>query len=183
MENMQFSRTGTFGKSARFQVPKNGTSSAQIQQRSPKTSRNTPQNGWVDIWFMRFHFRASIKPILENRIFSIVLAPFYPLNEAKISNQFPVMKTLTEIFQIFCAISVHKKAPKKTQAKVFEKMASWQYALMTRGVKSYLTATIIGPSPCSSSKSSSWGSPETILGRSGVPSQSWSCWKVQEGRK
>ena len=40
------------------------------------------------------------------------------------------MKTLTEIFQISCAISVHKKAAKKTQAKVFEKIASWQHALI-----------------------------------------------------
>ena len=32
----------SFGKSARFQVPKNGTSSAQIFERTPKTSRNTP---------------------------------------------------------------------------------------------------------------------------------------------
>ena len=53
-------------KSARFQVPKNGTLSAQIFERTPKTSRNTPQNGGVDIWFMHFHFRASIKPNFEN---------------------------------------------------------------------------------------------------------------------
>ena len=53
-------------KSARFQVPKNGTSSAQIFERTPKTPRNTPQNGGVYSWFMRFHFRASIKPIFEN---------------------------------------------------------------------------------------------------------------------
>ena len=59
-------KTGTFGKSARLQVPKNGTSSAQIFERTPKTPRNTPQNGGVDSWFMRFHFRASIKPIFEN---------------------------------------------------------------------------------------------------------------------
>ena len=76
-------KTGTFGKSARFQVPKNGTSSAQIFKRTPKTSRNTPQNGGVDIWFMRFHFWASIKHILKNRIFSVVLGLFYPLNEPK----------------------------------------------------------------------------------------------------
>ena len=56
-------------KSARVQVPKNGTSSAQIFERTPKTSRNTPQNGGVDIWFIRFHFRASTKPIFENCIF------------------------------------------------------------------------------------------------------------------
>ena len=58
-----------FAKSARFQVPKNGTSSAQIFERTPKTSRNTPQNGGVDIWFIRFHFWASTKPIFENCIF------------------------------------------------------------------------------------------------------------------
>ena len=42
-----------FGKSARFQVPKNGTLSAQIFKRTPKTPQNTPQNGGIDIWFMR----------------------------------------------------------------------------------------------------------------------------------
>ena len=57
-------KMGTFGESARFLVPKNGTSSARIYERIPKTSRNTPQNGWVDIWVKRFHFRASIKPIM-----------------------------------------------------------------------------------------------------------------------
>ena len=36
---------------------------------------------------MRFHFRASIKPIFENRIFFIVLEAFYPPYEAKISNR------------------------------------------------------------------------------------------------
>ena len=60
-----------FGKSARFQVPKNGTSSAQIFERTPKTSRNTPQNGGVDIWFIRFHFWASSKPIFENYLFYV----------------------------------------------------------------------------------------------------------------
>ena len=62
-------KTDTFGKSARFQVQKNGTSSAQISERTPKTSQNTPKNGGVDIWFIRFHFRASTKPIFENSIF------------------------------------------------------------------------------------------------------------------
>ena len=59
-------KMGTFGKSARLQVPKNGTSSAQSLQQTPKTPRNTPQNGGVDIWIMHFHFRASIKPNFEN---------------------------------------------------------------------------------------------------------------------
>ena len=80
-------KTGTFGKSARFQVPKNGTSSAQIFERTPKTSRNTPQNGGVDIWFMRFHFWASIKPIFENHVSRPVSGPFHPLYETKISNR------------------------------------------------------------------------------------------------
>ena len=52
-------KTVTFGKSGRFQVPKNGTSSAQIQKLTPKTSRKTPQNGGVDIWFRLFHFWVS----------------------------------------------------------------------------------------------------------------------------
>ena len=36
---------------------------------------------------MRFHFRASIRPIFKNLIFSIVLEAFHPLYEAKISNR------------------------------------------------------------------------------------------------
>ena len=56
-------------------------------QRSPKTSRNTPQNGWVDIWVMRFHFRASIKPVFESHVFRAVSGPFHPLYETKISNR------------------------------------------------------------------------------------------------
>ena len=49
-------KTGTFAKSAHFQVPKNGTLGALILERTPKTSRNTPQNGLLDIWFMRLAF-------------------------------------------------------------------------------------------------------------------------------
>ena len=49
-------KMGTFAKSAHFQVPKNETSSAGINQRSPKTSRNTPQNGAVDICFMHLAY-------------------------------------------------------------------------------------------------------------------------------
>ena len=64
-------KTGTFNKSACFQVPKSGTWSAQIFERTPKTSRNTPQNGGVDIWFIRFHFWASSKPIFENYLFYV----------------------------------------------------------------------------------------------------------------
>ena len=55
-----------FWQKCPFQVPKNGTSNAQIFERTPKTPRNTPQNGGVDIWIMHFHFRASIKPNFEN---------------------------------------------------------------------------------------------------------------------
>ena len=80
-------KTGTFAKNARYQVPKNGTSSAQIFEGTPKTPRNTPQNGGVDSWFMRFHFRASIKPFFENHVFRAFLGPFHPLYETKISNR------------------------------------------------------------------------------------------------
>ena len=92
--------------------------------------RNTPQNGWVDIWFMRFGFWVGFKPILENPVFFAVLEPFYPVNEAKTSNQFPVMKTSTEIFQIFVLFLCIKRQQKITQAKVLEKIPSWQYALL-----------------------------------------------------
>ena len=53
------------------------------------STRNTPQNGGVDIWVMRFHFRASFKPIFENHVFRAVSEPFHPLYEAKISNRSP----------------------------------------------------------------------------------------------
>ena len=36
---------------------------------------------------MRFHFRASFKPIFENHVFRGVSEPFHPLYEAKISNR------------------------------------------------------------------------------------------------
>ena len=36
---------------------------------------------------MRFHFRASIKPIFENHVLSAVSGPFHPLYETKISNR------------------------------------------------------------------------------------------------
>ena len=78
-------KTGTFGKSAHFKVPKNGISSDPIKEQSPKTSRNTPKNGWVDIWVMRFHFRASIKPIFENHVFRAVSETFYPLKRPETS--------------------------------------------------------------------------------------------------
>ena len=65
-------------KSASFQGPKNGTSSAQIKEGTPKSLQNTPQNGGVDIWFMRFHFRVSIKPIFENHFRAV-----YPLKRPK----------------------------------------------------------------------------------------------------
>ena len=54
----------------------NGTSSAQIFERTPKTPRNTPQNGGVDIWIMHFHFRASMKPNFENCYFSSARSSF-----------------------------------------------------------------------------------------------------------
>ena len=82
---------------------------------------------------MRFGFWVGFEPILESRVFLAVLDPFYPLNEAKTSNQFPVMKTSTQIIHFFCAISEHKKAAKNTQAKVLEKIASWQHALLAMG--------------------------------------------------
>ena len=39
----------------------------------------------VDIWFMRFHFKASIKPILKNRTLSIILEPFFPFTDQKLN--------------------------------------------------------------------------------------------------
>ena len=36
---------------------------------------------------MRFHFRASIRPIFENHVLIAVSGPFHPLYEAKISNR------------------------------------------------------------------------------------------------
>ena len=36
---------------------------------------------------MRFHFRASIKPIFESHVLRAVSGPFHPLYEPKISNR------------------------------------------------------------------------------------------------
>ena len=36
---------------------------------------------------MRFHFRASIRPIFENHVLRAVSGPFHPLHEPKISNR------------------------------------------------------------------------------------------------
>ena len=72
-----------FVGSALFQVTKNGTGSAQIEERTPKTFRNIHLNCRLDFWFMRFHFQASTKPILTNHVFSIVLEPFSPYTDQK----------------------------------------------------------------------------------------------------
>ena len=48
----------------------------KMETHEPKTSRNTPQNGGVDVWVMRFHFWVSISPIFKNRVFSTVLTRF-----------------------------------------------------------------------------------------------------------
>ena len=53
-----------------------------------KPRETPPLNGGVDLWdwVIRFHFRASIKPILKNSIFFIVLEPFSPLQRPKSKN-------------------------------------------------------------------------------------------------
>ena len=73
-------------KSAHFEV----TPSAGMTKRSLKTSRNTPQNGGVDIWFMRFHFRASIMPIRPSR---------FTLLKGQKLKKMPYATILTEKFQ------------------------------------------------------------------------------------
>ena len=57
-----------------------------------KPRETPPQNGWVDIWFMRFGFWVDLRQILENRVLFAVFGLFYPVNEAKISNPFPPIK-------------------------------------------------------------------------------------------
>ena len=49
-------KRGTFAKSTPFQVTKNGTSSARILERTPKTPRKTPQNDWLDVCVMHLSF-------------------------------------------------------------------------------------------------------------------------------
>ena len=56
----------------------------------------------------------GFKPILETRVFFAVFYAFYAVNEAKTSNQFPVMKTSTEIFQIFAVTRIIEESPSKT---------------------------------------------------------------------
>ena len=48
-----------------------------------------------------FYVYSNVKTV-KSQFWKIAnFLPFYPLHEAKISNQFPLMKTLTEIFNIF----------------------------------------------------------------------------------
>ena len=105
--------------SARFHVPKNGTSSAPIYERSPKTSRNTPQNGWVDIWVMRFHFRASIKPIFENHVFRAVWSPFYPLKRPKNENGLPrIVYGSINLKIVFWGLHTNLQVPRTWRSKI-----------------------------------------------------------------
>ena len=86
-----------------------------------------------------YHFWVGFKPILENCVFQTVLEPFSQPNGRHFSNHFPLMKTSTEIFQIFQAISKHKKAAKNTQAKLSEKVVK----VMRYIQKVYNTKTFI----------------------------------------
>ena len=46
-------KSGTFAKSARFHVPKNGTSDAETKKRDHFFLPTTPQNGVRHVCFMR----------------------------------------------------------------------------------------------------------------------------------
>ena len=81
-----------------------------------------------------YHFWVGFKPILENCVFQTVLEPFSQPNGCVFSNHFPLMKTSTEIFQIFQAISKHKKAAKKHPSQALKKNC----LMMTRS-NHYLT--------------------------------------------
>ena len=47
-------KMGTFGKSAHFQVPKNGTSSARIKKPRPLFHANIPPKWWSRCLFYSF---------------------------------------------------------------------------------------------------------------------------------
>ena len=49
----------------------------------------TPQNGGVDIWFIRFHFWASTKPIFENCIFQLLRGLFSHYHGPQTSSGLP----------------------------------------------------------------------------------------------
>ena len=63
-------KTGTF---AVFKSQKMASRAPKSKNGVQKPGETPPQNGGEDIWFMRFHFRASIKPILDNHVFRPVL--------------------------------------------------------------------------------------------------------------
>ena len=46
-------KTGTFAKSARYQVPKKGTSGAETKKLRPLFNTNIPQNGLEHVCFIR----------------------------------------------------------------------------------------------------------------------------------
>ena len=67
--------------SARFQVPKTALRAPKSKNGLQKPRKTPLQNGVVDIWVMRFHFRASIKPILKKN-------PYFP----SLWSRFPILK-------------------------------------------------------------------------------------------
>ena len=84
----------------------------RVSVRLSKTSRNPPQNGGVDICFMRIAFWVGFKPILENRVFRAFWF-FKPVSSHENVNQ---------DFQFCVPFLYIKRHQKNTQAKVFEKL-------------------------------------------------------------
>ena len=76
---------------------------------APKSSNGLQKPRETPPKMMRFHFRASIKPIFENHFFRAVSGPFHPLYETKISNRSPsvvygsiTLKFFRGLWEPFC---------------------------------------------------------------------------------
>ena len=64
--------------------------------------------------------------------FYAVFDPFYYVNEAKLQTSFHSWKRRPRFFNFFVLFLHIKRHKKNTQAKVLEKIASWQHALMSK---------------------------------------------------
>ena len=98
------------------------------------------KNGWVDIWFMRFHFRASIKPIFENHIFWPVL----PSKKAKKRKWLVFFCLWVYNFEFFFGGSTHLYAPLVNSHKQNSKKSFFRDTLVIRVIRVTSVKSLVG---------------------------------------
>ena len=87
--------------------------------KTPKVPVFTCQKKAIDIWVMRFHFRASIKPIFENHVFRAVWSPFYPLKRPKNENGLPrIVYGSINLKIVFWGLKTNLQVPQIWRSKI-----------------------------------------------------------------